>query len=188
MLSDGVLDLERKGVLDPHSRWSRPFAFGSPELYAWVHDNPRLTFLRTERTNDPAVIAQQPLMTSVNSALQVDLFAQANASWVRGRIYSGLGGQSDFVVGALHAVGGQAVIALPSWHPRADRSTIVPVLDGPATSFQHSWVVTEQGAAAITPEPLAVQARNLIDSAAHPDARPALEQAAAAKGVLRSAG
>jgi acyl-CoA hydrolase len=185
MLSDGVLDLERKGALDTDSPLVTSFVFGSPELYAWADDNPRLTFLRTERTNDPAVIAQQPLMTSVNSALQVDLFAQANASWVRGRIYSGLGGQSDFVVGALHAVGGQAVVALPSWHPRADRSTIVPVLDGPVTSFQHSWVVTEQGAAAITPEPLAVQARNLIDRAAHPDARAGLEQAAAERGVLR---
>jgi acyl-CoA hydrolase len=188
MLSDGVLDLERKGVLAPASPLVTSFVFGSPELYEWVDDNPRLTFLRTERTNDPAVIAQQPLMTSVNSALQVDLFAQANASWVRGRIYSGLGGQSDFVVGALHAIGGQAVVALPSWHPRADVSTIVPVLAGPVTSFQHSWVVTEQGAAAITPEPLAVQARHLIDHAAHPDARAGLEQAAADNGVLRSAG
>ena len=187
MLSDGVLGLERSGALDPDSPLVASFLFGSPELYEWAHDNPRLTFLRTERTNDPAVIAQQPLMTSVNSALQVDLFAQANASWVRGRIYSGLGGQSDFVVGALHAVGGQAVVALPSWHPRADVSTVVPVLAGPVTSFQHSWVVTEQGAAAITPEPLAVQARNLIDCTAHPDARAGLEQAAADQGVLRSA-
>ena len=122
-------------------------------------------------------------MTSVNCALQVDLFAQANASWVRGRIYSGLGGQSDFVVGALHAVGGQRVVALPSWQPVLTG----PVLAGPVTSFQHSWVVTEQGAAAITPEPLAVQARNLIDLAAHPDARAGLEQAAAESGELRHA-
>jgi acyl-CoA hydrolase len=140
--------------------------------------------LRTETTNDPGRIAEQPLMTSVNSALQVDLFAQANASWVRGRIYSGFGGQSDFVVGALHSVGGQAVVALPSWHPRADRSTIVPALDGPATSFQHSWVVTEQGAAAVTPEPLRTQVRNLVQQAAHPDARPGLEEAAAQRGLL----
>jgi len=87
-------------------------------------------------------------------------------------------------VGALHSPGGQAVIALPSWHPRADRSTIVPVLDGPATSFQHSWVVTEQGAAAITPEALSTQVRNLIGTAAHPDARPGLERAAAEHGLL----
>lgn len=184
MLSDGVLGLHEAGALDPDRPLVASFLFGSPELYAWAHDNPRLRMLRTETTNDPGRIAQQPLMTSVNSALQVDLFAQANASWVRGRVWSGFGGQSDFVVGALHSAGGQAVVALPSWHPRADRSTIVPVLDGPATSFQHSWVVTEQGAAAITPEPLAVQVRNLITCAAHPRARAGLEEAAAARGLL----
>jgi acyl-CoA hydrolase len=185
MLSDGVLGLERAGALDGDEPLVTSFLFGTPELYAWAHDNPRLRMLRTETTNDPARIAEQPLMTSVNSALQVDLFAQANASWVRGRIYSGFGGQSHFVVGALHSPGGQAVVALPSWHPRANRSTVVPVLDGPATSFQHSWVVTEQGAAAITPEPFAAQVRNLIRTAAHPDARAALEQSAYDRGLLR---
>lgn len=184
MLSDGVLTLEQLGAFDPDVPLVSSFLFGSPELYAWAHDNPRLRMVRTEITNDPARIAQQPLMTSVNSALQVDLYAQANASWVRGRIYSGFGGQSDFVVGALHSPGGQAVVALPSWHPRADRSTIVPVLDGPATSFQHSWVVTEQGAAAITPEPFVNQVRNLVWHAAHPDARPMLEAAMAEMHLL----
>jgi len=185
MLSDGVLRLDQAGAFDPDIPLVASFLFGSPELYAWAHANPRLRMLRTELTNDPGRIAQQPLMTSVNSALQIDLFAQANASWVRGRIYSGFGGQSDFVVGALHSTGGQAIVALPSWHPRADRSTIVPVLDGPVTSFQHSWVVTEQGAAAITPEPFSVQIRNLVQTAAHPDARADLEQAAAERGLLR---
>jgi acyl-CoA hydrolase len=186
MVSDGVLSLLSAGALEHDAPHVASFMFGTSELYAWAHENPRLQMLRTETTNDPARIAQQPLMTSVNSALQVDLFAQANASWVRGRIWSGFGGQSDFVVGALHAVGGQAVVALPSWHPRADRSTIVPALDGPATSFQHSWVVTENGAAAITPEPLDRQVRNLIDKAAHPDAREGLQEVAAQRGLLRS--
>jgi acyl-CoA hydrolase len=185
MLSDGVLELDAAGALDPDEQLVASFLFGSPELYAWAHENPRLHMLRTETTNDPGRIAEQHLMTSVNSALQVDLFAQANASWVRGRIWSGFGGQSDFVVGALHATGGQAIVALPSWHPRADRSTIVAALDGPASSFQHSWVVTEQGAAAVTPEPLERQVRNLIGQAAHPDARAGLEQAAAERGLLR---
>jgi hypothetical protein len=168
MLSDGVLHLDQAGALDADAPLVASFLFGSPELYAWAHDNPRLRMLRTETTNDPAVISEQPLMTSVNSALQVDLWAQANASWVRGRIWSGFGGQSDFVVGALHSAGGQAVVALPSWHPRAGVSTIVPRLDGPATSFQHSWVVTEQGAAAITPEPFRAQVRNLVREVAPP--------------------
>lgn len=111
--------------------------------------NPDIAMLRTETTNDPAGIARRPQMVSVNTALQVDLFAQANASRVHGLIYSGFGGQTDFVVGALHSSGGLAIIALPSWHPKANVSTVVPRLDGPVTSFQHSFIVSDQGQAAI---------------------------------------
>jgi acyl-CoA hydrolase len=183
MFSDGVLALDAAGALDRDEQLVASFVFGSPELYAWVDGNPRVRMLRTEVTNDPAEIARHPRMTSVNSALQVDLYGQANASWAGGRIYSGFGGQSDFVVGALHAAGGVAVVALPSWHPKANRSTIVASLDGPATSFQHSWVVTEQGAASIWPATSHEQARNLIQ-VAHPDARADLERAAAERGLL----
>jgi len=109
--------------------------------------NPRIRMLRTETTNDPALIARHRQMVSVNSALQVDLFAQANASRVHGVIYSGFGGQTDFVVGALHSPGGRAIIALPSWHPKANVSTVVPRLAGPVTSFQHSFFVSDQGIA-----------------------------------------
>jgi acyl-CoA hydrolase len=183
MFSDGVLALDEAGALDPDEQLVASFLFGSPELYKWVDGNPRVHMLRTEVTNDPAEIARHPRMTSVNSALQVDLYGQANASWAGGRIYSGFGGQSDFVVGALHAAGGIAVVALPSWHPKADCSTIVANLDGPATSFQHSWVVTEQGAAAIWPATSRDQARNLIQ-VAHPDARAELQRAAAPRWLL----
>ena len=85
-----------------------------PELLAWMDRNPRVRMLRTEKTNDPGLIARQPAMVSVNGALQVDLFAQANAARVHGMIHSGFGGQTDFVVGALHSPGGRAIIALPS--------------------------------------------------------------------------
>jgi acyl-CoA hydrolase len=184
MFSDGVLRLEQAGALDRDQELVASFLFGTRELYDWVDRSPRVRMLRTETTNDPARIAQQPRMTSVNSALQVDLFGQANGCWAARRIYSGLGGQSDFVVGALHADEGLAVLALPSWHPKADCSTVVPVLDGPTTSFQHSWVVTEQGAARIWPGTAAEQARHLI-AVAHPDARSELEKEAEALGVLR---
>lgn len=173
MFSNGVLALEAAGALDVDVPVVASFLFGSPELYEWVHRNPRVQMRRTETTNDPGRIARQPAMTAINGALQVDLFGQANASWVGGRVHSGFGGQSDFVVGALHATNGTAIIALPSWHPKADTSTIVPLLDGPATSFQHSWVVTEQGAAAIWPSSAEEQAHNLI-AVAHPRARAAL--------------
>lgn len=183
MFSDGILALDEAGALDPDEQLVASFLFGSAKLHAWVDGNPRVRLLRTEVTNDPAQIARLPRMTSINSALQVDLFGQANASWAGGRIYSGFGGQSDFVVGALHAPEGIAVIALPSWHRKADRSTIVPVLDGPATSFQHSWVVTEQGAASIWPRTSTEQAANLI-RVAHPEARAELQQVARDRHLL----
>ncbi|HTZ10615.1 MAG TPA: acetyl-CoA hydrolase/transferase C-terminal domain-containing protein [Acidimicrobiales bacterium] len=179
VISDGVLELERAGVLDHERPVTASFLFGSPDLYAWVDGNPRVQVLRTETVNDPSVIARNPRMCSVNSALQVDLYAQANASWVRGRIYSGFGGQSDFVVGALHSPGGQAVIALPSWHAKSDASTIVGRLDAPVTSFQHSAVVTDQGCALVFGRSQRAQARLLIEEAAHPDAREQLWAAAA---------
>lgn len=179
MISDGVLALERKGALDQDVPVVTSFAVGSRELYDWLDGNRRVVFSRTERTNDPAVIARQPLMTSVNSALQVDLFGQANASYVHGRAYSGFGGQTDFIVGALHAYCGTSVIALPSWHARADVSTIVPALTEPATSFQQSFVVTDQGVARLWGASQLEQTRELIDNAAHPAAREGLREHAA---------
>jgi acyl-CoA hydrolase len=118
-------------------------------------------------------------VASVNSALEVDLFAQANATWVNGRVHSGFGGQSDFVVGALHSPGGQAIIALPSWHTKADVSTVVPRLDGPVTSFQHSYIVSEQGTAVIWGHDASGQAEQIIGQVAHPAAREHLREAAA---------
>ena len=177
MFSDGVLALERAGVLDRQAPVTSSFVFGSPELYEWVDRNPRVRMLRTEKTNDPGLIARQRSLVSVNGALQVDLFAQANASRVHGVIYSGFGGQTDFVVGALHSPGGRAIIALPSWHPRADVSTVVPRLAGPVTSFQHSYIVSEQGTAAIWGHDAAEQARQIVDNVAHPDAREELREA-----------
>ena len=125
-------------------------------------------------------------MVSVNTALQVDLSDQAGASHINGRLYSGFGGQPDFVTGALHSPGGHAVIALRSWHERSDSSTIVPRLTDPVTSFQHSAVVTEHGCAHVFGRSQRAQARLIIDHAAHPDARDELhESLAASVGVGR---
>ncbi len=180
MFSDSVLSLERAGALDPEVPITTSFVFGSPELYAWLDRNERVQMTRTEVTNDPSRISTNPAMVSINSSLEVDLFAQANASRVRGRIYSGLGGQADFVVGAIHSPGGQALIGLRSWHPRADTSTIVPLVSAPVTSFQMSAVITEQGTAEILGHDQERQAANLIRHAAHPDARDELWRAAEA--------
>ena len=178
MISDGVLRLERRGVMDRARPIMASFMFGSQELYTWVDRNPRIHMLRTETANDPAMIARQPYMTSINTAIEVDLFAQANASYVRGLIYSGFGGQSDFTVGAIHAMGGQALIALPSWHGASDTSTILGSLQTPVTSFQHSAIVTEHGCAAIFGASQREQASAIIDNVAHPAVRGELREAA----------
>ena len=178
MFSDGVFELHKMGVLDPDVLITASFIFGSKELYQWLHLNRRVQMLRTERTNDPSNIAKQAKMQSINAALQVDLFDQANASHVRGEIYSGFGGSTDFIVGALHSRGGRSFMALPSWHPKAQVSTIVPRLTENITSFQHSFVVTEQGAAACFGRSQSEQAKNLIDHAAHPSVRSELQDEA----------
>ena len=183
MISDGVLALERHGALDRTVPVTASFLFGSPELYAWVDRKPRVRLLRTETTNDPSRIRAHDLMVSINSALQVDLYAQVNASRINGRIYSGFGGQTDFIVGALHSRGGQAVIALRSWHPKADCSTVVPMVEEPVTSFQPTAVVTEHGVAEIFGRPERVQAENLIDRAADPRVRAELWEEATALGL-----
>jgi acyl-CoA hydrolase len=185
MVSDGILELERRGCLDARLPLTASFLLGSPELYRWAHLNPRLRLLRTETTNDPGLIARNPAMVSVNTALQVDLYGQVNASRVKGRIHSGFGGQTDFIVGALHARGGQALLALRSWHPRANVSTIVPMVEEPLTSFQPSAVVTEQGVAELFGHTERDQAEQLIGHAAHPDVREELREEGYALGLLR---
>jgi acyl-CoA hydrolase len=183
MFSDGILDLEAAHAMDEDYPITASFCFGSRRLYDWVDLNPRVRMLRTEKTNSPALIAANRAMTSVNSALEVDLFGQANASRINARIHSGYGGQTDFIVGALHAPGGQAFIALRSWHPRADVSAVVPLLDEPVTSFQQTAVVTEQGVARLWGYDEKTQARHLIEHAAHPRVRAELWEEARELGL-----
>jgi len=183
MFSDGVLEMFKRGCLDADVPLTASFLFGSRELYDWVHLNKRIRMLRTEKTNDPGQIARQARMTSVNAALQVDLFDQANASRVKGHIYSGFGGSTDFIVGALHSRGGQSFMALQSWHKKAKVSTIVPRITEPVTSFQHSFVATEHGVAQCFGRNNVEQAAAIIEHAAHPDVRDELREAAAAMGL-----
>jgi acyl-CoA hydrolase len=184
MFSDGVLAMHRAGALDAELPITASFVFGSQELYDWLDLNRQVRMFRTEKTNDPGQIAKQARMTSINSALQIDLYDQANASNVRGQIYSGFGGSTDFIVGALHSRGGASFMALQSWHPKANVSSIVPRLTENVTSFQHSHVVTEYGVADCFGHSQSDQARNLIDQAAHPDARAELTDAAKTFGLL----
>jgi acyl-CoA hydrolase len=185
MISDSVVVLERAGALDADHPVVTSFLFGSPELYRWADSNPRLAMVRTEIVNDPARIAAHPSMLSVNGAMQVDLFAQANASFVDEHIHSGFGGQPDFVSGALHSPAGHAVVALRAWHEKTDCSTVVPVLTNPVTSFQHSAVVSEHGCAVLWGHSQQAQAQQLVDEVADPRARPTLAEAARRLGLRR---
>lgn len=171
MVADGIMDLHAAGALDSDRQVVASFAVGGPALMSWLHANSRVRMLRTETVNDPGRIAAQPAMTSINTALSVDLFDQANGSHVGSRVHSGFGGQCDFVVGAMDSPGGQALMALRSWHPRADVSTIVGLLEAPVTSFQHTAVITENGTAEIMGWDARAQARHLIEQAAHPCVR-----------------
>jgi acyl-CoA hydrolase len=174
MISDGVMSLEEAGALATGREVVTSFLVGSSQLYRWADRNERLRLMRTETTNSPALIAQNAGMVSINTALQVDLFGQANASRIRGRIHSGFGGQTDFITGALHAPAGQALMALQSWHPKADVSAI---------SFQHTAVITEQGVAEIWGNDERTQAMQLIKRAAHPSVRAELWEEARALGL-----
>ena len=185
MISDGVLALHRAGALDPQRAVTSSFLIGSPDLYEWADRNDRLRMRRTETVNDPSRIAAQTAVLSVNAAMQVDLFAQSNASFVNKRIYSGFGGQPDFVTGALHSSGGHALIALRSWHQKSNTSTVVPLLDNPVSSFQHSAIVSEHGCATLFGHSQHAQARLIINEVADPRARPELEAAAERLGLLR---
>ena len=183
LIGDGVREVDDAGVLDPDRPIVGTFLIGGDELYEWAGRQTRLQLLRCERTNDPGTIARQPAMTSVNTAMQVDLFGQVNASRIGTRIFSGTGGATDFLVGALHSPGGQALVAMRSWHLKAGVSTIVDKLDAPVTSVQPTAVVTEQGVAELFGNSEREQARQLIENAAHPQARSQLRQAAARYGL-----
>ncbi len=183
MISDGVLALERSGSLDLGRPIQTSFLLGSPELYRWADGNPRLQMTRTEVINDPATIANNPTMVSVNMALQIDLFAQANASFVHGAVYSGFGGQPDFVAGALHSPGGHAVVAVHSWHEKTDTSAVLSILTDPVTSFQHSAIVSDQGCAEIFGRSRQAQARLIIERVADPRAGEELLEAMGTIGL-----
>ena len=170
LLTDSIRLLDDAHTLDDRVV-TGTFAMGTPALYEWIDDNPRVRLLRCETTNDPGTIAGQPKATSVNTALQVDLFGQVNATRVGTKIYSGVGGSTDFLVGAMHSPSGQALIAMRSWHPKANRSTIVDVLDSPVSAIQPSVIITEQGTAELFGNSQNEQVRQLIENTAHPDAR-----------------
>ncbi len=186
MFADGVLPLVEKGVINgmnkaiDKGKMVSTFLMGSQKVYDFIDNNPGVAMMDVGYTNDPYIIAKNPKVTAINSALQVDLTGQVCADSLGTKFYSGVGGQIDFMYGASRSEGGKAILAMPSATNKGV-SKIAPVLSpgaGVVTTRAHlHWFVTEYGAVNLYGKTLQERAR-LIISVAHPDHREELDRAA----------
>jgi len=184
MFSDGVVDLVNESVIDCSRKNFHPgkmiatFFMGTRKLYQFVHNNPMVEMHSVDYTNNPANIAKNDCMVSINSALEVDLAGQVVADTIGYNQYSGTGGQADFVRGAAWSRGGRSIIAL---HSTACGDTIsrisTHIAEGAAVVTNRAdvhYIVTEYGIADLRGKSVPDRARALIEIA-HPDFRPALK-------------
>jgi acyl-CoA hydrolase len=188
LFSDGLIDLIEGGVVTNlrkavhRGRTVTSFVNGTSRLYRFVHDNPFIEFHPCDRTNDTALIRKNEKVVAINSALEVDLSGQVVADSIGFRIYSGIGGQMDFIRGAALSPGGKPIIALPAMAAGGQASRIVAAIRpgaGVVTTRGHvHWVVTEYGAVNLFGLTLRQRAEALI-SIAHPDVQSDLRRALA---------
>lgn len=180
LFSDGVMEMIERGVITNAMKSIHPgkviagFLLGTRRLYDYVHDNPIFEFHPTEYVNDPFVVAQNTKMISINSALEVDITGQVCADSIGPRLYSGVGGQLDFVRGAARSEGGKTFIALPSTAKGGVISRIVPQLKPGAgvvtTRNDVHFIATEYGTVDLWGRNLSERVHALV-SIAHPDFR-----------------
>ncbi|WCO01063.1 acetyl-CoA hydrolase/transferase family protein [Psychroserpens ponticola] len=185
MFSDGVIDLILKDVINGNYKGVNPgralatFLMGSQRLYDYVNDNPFVEMRSSDYVNDVSVIKQNPRMVAINSAIEVDLTGQVCADSIGSKMYSGVGGQMDFIRGASLSEGGKAIIALPSITKKGI-SRIVPALKmgaGVVTTRAHiHYVVTEYGVANLYGKTIQERVKALVEIA-HPNHRAELDQA-----------
>ncbi|MCQ2297344.1 MAG: 4-hydroxybutyrate CoA-transferase [Bacteroidales bacterium] len=192
MISDDVVDLYNTGAIDGSKKKTDPgkmvamFLKGSSKLYNYVDHNKEVMINSVAYTNNPFNIAQNPNVIALNSAIEIDLTGQVCADSIGTKIFSGSGGQLDFMIGATYSEGGKPIIAMPSITGKG-ASKIVPTLTQgagvvtPRTLTQ--WVVTEQGAVNLYAKPIHERARLLI-SIAHPSQQETLERQARELGIL----
>jgi 4-hydroxybutyrate CoA-transferase len=186
MFSDGVVDLAEAGVITNRLKKVHPgriitsFVAGTKRVYDFVNDNPFVEFHPCDHTNDTARIRRNNLAVAINSAIEVDLSGQVCADSIGTRIFSGIGGQMDFMRGSALSKGGIPILALPSTAAKGKLSRIAPILApgaGVVTTRGHvHWIVTEYGAVNLFGKSLRQRAEALI-SIAHPDFRAELRRA-----------
>ncbi len=186
MFADGVLGLIKRGVITGRNKKIdqgkivASFLLGSKEVYSFIDRNPDVLMKEIGYVNDPWTISRNPKVTSINSATEIDLTGQVCADSIGTRIFSGTGGQLDFVRGAAMSEGGVSMIALAS-RTNKGMSKIVPTLHPGAgvvtPRADVHWVVTEYGAVDLRGKSLQERAKLLI-SIAHPDDREALDRTA----------
>lgn len=182
MFSDGLIDLVERGVITNTEKAIHPhhivtgFAYGTKRLYDFVDQNPSVRFLDMAYVNNTNVIRKNPKVTAINSAIEIDLTGQACADSIGTKIYSGVGGQMDYMRGAAKSEGGKAILAMPST-TRTGKSKITARLThgaGVVSTRAHvHYVVTEHGVAYLYGKSMHERAKALI-GAAHPDHRDAL--------------
>ena len=193
MISDGLMHAMEEGIITGtrktlhRGKVISTFVLGTRRLYDFVHDNPLFELHPVEHTNDPFVIAQNDDMVAINAALEVDLTGQVCSDSIGPYIYSGFGGQLDFIRGAAASKGGKPIIALPSTAREGKVTRIVPLLkEGSGvvtTRADVHYVVTEFGVAYLWGKNLQDRARALI-AIAHPDFREDLERAARERKLI----
>jgi len=186
MFSEGLIPLIAAGVVTGEEKKIHPrrvvasFTMGTRRLYDFLDDNPLVAMLDVAYVNDTAVIRRNPKVVAINSAIEVDFTGQVCADSIGPRMYSGVGGQMDFIRGASLSPGGKPIIALPSVTSRGDSRIVSRLKDGAGvvTTRAHvQYVATEFGVADLKGKSLRERARALI-AIAHPDHRESLEKAA----------
>ncbi|MDP8224291.1 MAG: GNAT family N-acetyltransferase [Candidatus Lernaella stagnicola] len=193
LISDGLVKLMKAGVIDNSQKTLNPgktvasFAMGSPITYDYMHDHPMVMFRGIDYTNNPSIIAQHNNMVAINAALSIDLTGQATAESIGSSFYSGIGGQADFMRGAVLARNGRSILTIPATAKNGEISRIVPQLpEGAGVTLNRGdvhYVVTEFGIAYLHGKNVRDRAMALI-AIAHPKFRPWLIREAKANHII----
>ena len=193
LLSDGIVELMKDGIIDntkkriDRGKTVATFCMGKKETYEYIHDNPGVEFRGIDYTNNPLIIAQHNNMVAINSALEIDLTGQATAESIGKMFYSGIGGQADFMRGAVLSPNGKTILTIQSTAENGTVSRIVPFLkEGAGVTLNRGdihYVITEYGIAYLHGKNIRERAMELL-SIAHPKFRPWLIEEAKSLNLI----